>query len=497
MTDAEKAIEASWQMGRLYVHLNPSQRKIYDRFKTSAPVNSKFVVNCSRKIGKSVLGLFLGAEVCIQKKGALVAFIAPTIDDVQEYVRQLYDVVFATCPDDLKPRLRKTQIVFPNGSKILFRGVGKGVGTSYNNLRSFAFDLIILDEAGFSANLDEIVDGALVSTLIPRNGNMLLLSTPPVTPDHAFKGYCDQAEMDGAYMKLTIRDSHYSLERQEKFIKDLGGIGSHKVRREFFCEFVIDTDFQLCPEWKPAFEVDRPVDGDFKHWFKYDTLDQGWSDNSVCLFGYVWWDRKDRKSKIHFMDEVCMKSPEQTTDLLAERIIAKELEVFGAKTLADSPVKRRIADNNTPSLLQDFNLRHHLYFYPVESKTFLDVMVSDVRELAKDGRITASPKCQQLIGCMRNGVWVKLRSGQRGKEFSRSKTYGHYDGFAAAMYFVRSVDLVTNPLPPEFRHNEENTFIPKRLLEGDSKQKGEIISAGLDEAMASEFNVKEHDQGYD
>src|ERR1700687_5523153 len=168
MTDAEKAIEASWLEGRLYVHLNPSQRKIYDRFKTSAPVNSKFVVNCSRKIGKSVLGLFLGAEVCIQKKGALVAFIAPTVDDVQEYVRQLYEVVFATCPDDLKPRLMKTQIVFPNGSKVLFRGVGKGTGSSYNNLRSFAFDLIILDEAGFSANLDEIVDGALVSTLIPR-----------------------------------------------------------------------------------------------------------------------------------------------------------------------------------------------------------------------------------------------------------------------------------------------------------------------------------------
>ena len=236
MTDSEKAIEASWQVGRLYVHLNPSQRKIYDAFKAAAPTHSKYVVNCSRKIGKSVLGLFLGVETCIAKPNALVAFIAPTVDDVQEYVRQLWSVVFATCPEQLKPKLRKTQIVFPNGSKILFRGVGKGVGTSYNNLRSFAFDLIILDEAGFSANLDEIVDGALVSTLIPRNGNMLLLSTPPVTPDHAFKGYCDQAELDGAYMKLTIRDSHYSLERQEKFIKDLGGLLSHKVRREFFCE---------------------------------------------------------------------------------------------------------------------------------------------------------------------------------------------------------------------------------------------------------------------
>lgn len=486
-----KAIHASWQTGRLFIHLNPSQQKVYTQWKIAAPQHSKFIVNCSRKIGKSVLGMFLAAETCIQKPKALVAFIAPTIDDVQEYVRQLYDVAFASCPDELKPKLRKTQIVFANGSKILFRGVGKGVGTSYNNLRSFAFDLIILDEAGFSANLDEIVDGALVSTLIPRNGNMLLMSTPPVTPDHAFKAYCDQAELDGAYMKLTIRDSHYPLDRQEKFIKDLGGLTSHKVRREFFCEFVIDTDFQLCPEWKPEFERELAQDDNFKYWFKYEGLDQGWSDNSVCLFGYVW-HPKGLPSQIHFVDEVSMKSPEQTTDHLAQTILAKEKEVFGKHE-----VKRRIADNNTPSLLQDFTLRHQLYFYPVESKTYLDVMVSDVRELVKDRRVTASLKCQQFIGCMRNGVWTKTKGGARGKEFSRSKTYGHYDGFAAAMYFVRSVDLLTNPLPPEFRHNEENTFIPKKILEGDKAKTGEIIGAGLDEAMTITFNAKEHDQSYD
>jgi hypothetical protein len=496
MTDAEKAIEASWLVGRLYVHLNPSQRKIYDAFKASVGKNSKFVVNCSRKIGKSVLGLFLGAETCIAKPNALVAFIAPTVDDVQEYVRQLVEVVFATCPEHLKPNLRKTQLVFANGSKILFRGVGKGQGTSYNNLRSFAFDLIILDEAGFSANLDEIVDGALVSTLIPRNGNMLLLSTPPVTPDHAFKGYCDQAEIDGAYMKLTIRDSHYSLERQDKFIKDLGGITSHKVRREFFCEFVIDTDFQLCPEWKSEYERETPKNDNFKLWFKYDALDQGWTDNSVCGFATVEW-APGKPSVLVLRDEVCMKSPEQTTDLLAQRIIAKELEVFGASEFAASPVTKRIADNNTPSLLQDFNLRHHLYFSPVESKTYLDVMVSDVRELVKEGRVIISPKCVQTIGCLRNGVWTKTKGGARGKEFSRSKTYGHYDGFAMLMYLIRSVDLLSNPLPPAFRHNEENTFIPKKLLEGDSKQKAEIIGAGMDEAMGQEFNYKDHNESYD
>jgi hypothetical protein len=491
VTDAEKAIQASWQVGRLYVHLNPSQRKIYDAYKASKELNTRFVVNCSRKIGKSVLGMFIAAEVCIQKANALVAFIAPTIDDVQKYARQLVEVAFATCPLELRPRLTKTELVFPNGSRVLFRGVGKGQGSSYNNLRSFAFDLIVLDEAGFSSHLDEIVDGALMSTLLPRRGNMLMLSTPPVTPDHAFPGYCEAARLDNAYIELTIRDSHYPLDVQDKFIKELGGITSHKVQREYFCKFVIDKDLQLCPEWKAEYERDVALDERFKYWFKYEFMDQGWTDKSVCLFGYVRHD-PGRQSQLIIVDELSMQAPEQTTDVLAERIKAKEKELFDTYE-----VKRRIADNNTPSLLQDFVLRHNLYFYPVESKTYLDVMVSDVRELVREGRMIVSPKCVQLIGCLRNGVWTKTKSGARGKEFDRSKTYGHYDGFAAAMYGVRSADLKTNPVPPEFKLSEENSFIPRKAADAEKEQTAEIISAGLDGAMNQEFNFKDHNESYD
>src|SRR5258708_34075087 len=291
-------------------------------------------------------------------------------------------------------------------------------------------------------------------------------------------------------IKPHKRDSNYSPERQEKFIKDMGGPSSHKVRREYFCEFVIDTDFQLCPEWKPEYEKDMPKGDNFKFWDKHLSLDQGWTDNSVCLFGDVEWIKK--RSVLVVRDEISMKSPEQTTDLLAQRIIEKEKEVF-----ENAEIKKRTADNNTPSLLQDFNLRHHLYFSPVESKTYLDVMVSDVRELVKDGRVLVSPKCVQLLGCLKNGVWMKTKGGTRGKEFSRSKTFGHYDGFAALMYLIRSVDMLKNPLPPEFRHNEENTFIPKKLLEGDKAQTAEIGGAGLDEAMNQAFNVKEHNDSYE
>lgn len=488
MTDQEKAIEASWTLGRLYLHLNPSQRKIYDKYQEKKGLNAKFVVNCSRKIGKSVLGLFIASEMALSKADTLIAYIAPTVDSIQSYMRQLVQVAYKTCPDHLKPKMLKTELVFANGSRILFRGVGKGISDSYHNLRSFAFDLIVLDEAGFSANLDEIVDGALVSTLLPRNGNMLLLSTPPVTPDHAFKDYCDRAKLEGAYMELTIRDSHYSPEQQDRFIKELGGIDSAKVQREYFCKFVIDTDFQIIPEWDDKYVATVEKDKNWKYWHKYLSLDPGWTDFSICLFGWFNWSKRT----LYIKGEIMMRNPQQTTDLLAQAIIDKEKEVFeGAE------IKKRVADNNNPSLLRDFTIRHKLYFSPVESKTLLDVMVSDVREVVKDGHLIVDPACIQLLGCLRNGVFTKTKGGNRGKEFARSKAFGHYDAMAALIYLVRELDQTTNPLPPLADKDEENTFVPKIIQDAIKGSTGEIVGAGLDEAMNQNYNYQEHNEEYD
>lgn len=488
MTDAEKAVETSWILGRLYLHFNPSQRKIYDKYQEGRLRNIKYVANCSRKLGKSVLGLFIATEIALQKKDALIAYIAPTVDNVQAYTRQLIQVVFKTCPEHLKPKFMKASIDFPNGSRILFRGVGKGIADSYHNLRSFAFDLIVLDEAGFSSNLDEIVDGALLSTLLPRNGNMLLLSTPPVTPDHAFKQYCDEAKLEGAYSEFTIRDSHYTIEQQDKFIKAVGGEKSAKALREYFCKFVIDTDFQIIPEWDDKYIQPFQRDKNWKYWHKYLALDPGWTDFSICLFGWYNYSLKT----VFVRGEVMMKSPEQTTDLLAERIKAKELELFeGAE------VKKRVSDNNAPSLLRDFNLRHKLYFSPVESKTLLDVMVSDVREVVKDGGLIVHPDCVQLIGCLRNGVFTKTKGGNRGKEFARSKAFGHYDAMAALVYWIRELDKITNPLPPVADRDDENMYVPKKIDDAVKGAVRDIIGGGMDEAMTQTYRYEANDESYD
>lgn len=484
----EKDIETAWTLGRLYILYNGSQKKIYDRYHEGREHDVKFVVNCSRKIGKSVLGLFIATEKAIVTKNALIAFIAPTVDDVQKYTRQLIEVVFATCPEHLKPKQLRSELLFPNGSRIIFRGLGKGVGASYHNLRSFALDMAVLDEAAFTANLDEIVDGVLIPALMPRNGKMLLLSTPPITPDHAFKDYCEQAKKNNSYMELSIRDSHYTLEQQDRYIYEMGGIQSAKVQREFFCKFIIDADFQIIPEWDDKYVLPAVKDKDWKFWFKYLALDPGWTDFSVCIFGWYNW----RLKRLIIAGEIMMKSPEQTTDLLAQVIIAKEKELFDG-----AEIKKRISDNNAPSLLRDFNIRHKLYFSPVESKTLLDVMVSDVREIVKTGGLQVDPSCYQLLGCLRNGVFTKTKAGNRGKEFARSRTFGHYDAIAALIYLVRELDLTTNPLPLLATDNVENTFVPKSIQDAIKGPQRDIIGAGMDEAMAQVYQYHENEDSYD
>jgi hypothetical protein len=218
------------------------------------------------------------------------------------------------------------------------------------------------------------------------------------------------------------------------------------------------------------------------------SLDPGWTDFSVCIFGWYNW----RAKQLVIAGEIMLKSPEQTTDLLAERIIAKEKELFeGAE------VKKRVSDNNAPSLLRDFTLRHKLYFSPVESKTLLEVMVSDVREVVKDGRLSVDPSCLQLLGCLRNGVFTKTKAGNRGKEFARSKAYGHYDAIAALIYLVRELDQITNPLPPVADRDDENMHIPKAVISAEKGSMQDIIGAGLDAAMAQTYSYEEIDESYD
>jgi hypothetical protein len=138
-----------------------------------------------------------------------------------------------------------------------------------------------------------------------------------------------------------------------------------------------------------------------------------------------------------------MNGPAMNTETLVKAIRAKEEEIW-----AGQPPFRRISDNNWPIMMQDFSALHNLTFIAT-NKDSLEAMINEVRLMVQQGQIIIDPKCKQLIGCLKYGVWDKNK-----KMFARSSTYGHFDHLAALVYLVRNLAKHTNPIPAD--HGFEN-----------------------------------------
>ena len=122
--------------------------------------------------------------------------------------------------------------------------------------------------------------------------------------------------------------------------------------------------------------------------------------------------------------------------MIAKTIVSKEFELFKGQSNI-----RRIADNNNVILLQDMSLMHGVHFAPTSKDTLL-AMVNELRVFVAQGRLYVSDNCQELIGCLRAGIWNKQRT-----QFDVSDMYGHFDALASLIYMVRNIDQYTNPIP--------------------------------------------------
>jgi len=272
--EREEAQRAAWSSGQLDFTLTPLGRVIKQEWLASLSKGKVFVENVTRKGTKSSVALTIAASLCIQKPGYRAAFVAPVEKHVQAYVGDLAERVFSTCPLDLMPTFVGLDIEFNNGSRIMTVGLGKGTAAgTYNNLRSFTFDLAIVDEAGFVGSLETVVDSVLKPCVLPMDGHIVLLSTPPETADHPFKKYCDESRANGCYSEHTILESHYSREVIETFIKEMGGLESPRCQREYFCKFVVDQEWILIPEYRDVFVQAVQRDRFFPFYKKMTILD--------------------------------------------------------------------------------------------------------------------------------------------------------------------------------------------------------------------------------
>jgi hypothetical protein len=446
-------IREAWLRGRLNYKLHSGQKIIEEKARESK--SQLFVGEIARQFGKSFWLAKKALEQGFKKKKSKIKYGTAFQTDLVEFILPAFDAVLEDCPEDLKPVFKRSgsKFVFKNGSEIKLVGLDR----KPNGLRGTVIDLIILDEAGFMSRLDYIYKSVIIPATTHRpNCRILVFSTPPDTPAHEFLDYVEKAEYEGGYLKLTIYHNPMVDEKTiARLMKESGGPQSTTWRREYLCEHVTDANLAIISEWKDEFVLDIAKDHYYPFYHKYQSMDLGVRDNTAVIFGYYSY----LTGRLIIEDEYVINGPELTTLVLHDAISRTEKKLW-----KESKVYRRVSDNNNPLLLQDLSIIHGMHFLGTD-KGSLEEMVNVVKMMVQTGSIIVHPRCKQLRGSLKYGVWDKHR-----QKFAKSKVYGHFDALAALIYLVRNLDKVTNPIPADFQVDHRNQILFLKKLESPGAQ---------------------------
>lgn len=448
-TLAPEHVDALWDKGILWWKLRPIQRLIYSDSEQRHALTE--VENCSRRLGKTYLNLIRASETAIQIRGASIPFAAPTGKMLRNIILPMFREICHDAPKDVRPvwRPADSKFVFPrNYSEIRLAGVNNGHA---DDLRGQKAHRAFIDEAGFIDDLEYLIEDVIRPQLLTTNGRLTLTSSPPRTPAHSFVKYIRRAQKKGTYSEYDISRAGYDPKIIEDFCTEAGGPNSTTWKREFLCQLVVDEKYAIIPEWKPEFEREWPRDIYFPFYTLYAGMDMGVKDKTVILFGYY----DFKAAKLIIENELVMFGPDMTTEKLADAFKIMERNLW-----KDRKVDMAVADNNNPLMLLDLASLHGIHFVPTqktgrtERTSIIEAMVNDLRINVQSGKIIVHPRCKELIGCLRYGIWEESR-----RTFARTEEFGHFDALAAMIYLNRFVNWNHNPIPKTFALNSETHFI--------------------------------------
>jgi len=444
--------EEHWRAADLSYKMWDVQKKMAHTLRAAGENSAlKKVLNCSRRLRKSTTALIVATELCLKKQGAQVRFVAPTGKMLRKIIRPLMRMICEDCPEDLKPiwKSQDSMFYFPStGAELHLAGANNG---HEDDSRGTAADMCVIDEAQLIKNLRYLVEDVLMPQLITSGGPLFMLLTPPKTPVHECLSYVLEAKLAQTYAEFDIHQGEYPPDVIEKFCKEAGGPDSTTWLREYMCQFIVDKNFSIVPEWVDAMVEEYVPDEFARFYLKYEGMDIGVRHLTVNLYGVY----DFRKATLFVQDETVISGPDMTTKKLAEQIRAKEAQLWGEPKIwgANAKPHLRIADNNNLILLQDLGHEHGIQFAPTTKDT-LEAMVNNIRLWVGQKKLRVSPRCEQLTGALKYGVWNDKR-----KDWEESHVYGHFDALAALMYLLRYVDTVTNPIPGTFGLNADTQFI--------------------------------------
>lgn len=401
---------------------------------------NSYVIDCARQFGKSFIMFLIAVEDCLRNPYSTIVYVGPLKSQVNEIINgHTFNIMFATCPAELKPKYDGSTLQFPNGSRVRLAGTDN---KNYSNLRGGAAHLVILDEAGFMSDLEIGVLPTVEPMTKTTGGKVIYASTPPDTLDHDYIQILRDHEEQGLISTYTIWDDKSLTPVQlQKIINQCRGRESTKFKREYECQRIVESSIQVIPELMEDLADKLKIDGSYKedplmeYWHKYIVVDTGVRDKTAVVFAHY----NYRKKTLVIDATLDLQGSEYNTSKLAQMIKDKRDQLWPNPAFLKD--LRYIADNNNLIVINDLNVIYKLPFIGT-TKGRLDEMVQKVRDWIFDKRVLFGPDALEALNCAKFAIWAKSRT-----EFGRSAKYGHYDLLAAITYLVRNVNEFKDPLP--------------------------------------------------
>jgi hypothetical protein len=445
-------VHALWRDADLEYLLHAGQVGVLLAFASSS--SRRFVVECARRWGKSWFACVLAVMYALQRPGAQIRYAAPTQRMVRKIITPLMRDILEDCPEEMRATWNSQEGVwrFPNGSEIHVAGCDNGGADA---LRGTSTDLAIVDEAGFVDDLEYLVQSVLLPQLLTVDGRMLLISTPSVSPDHAWTHYCEEAEKADSYYHATIYDApHISAEQREEFFREAGGEHTVAARRELLAERVVDETRAVVPEFAPlekelVREWPRP-----EYFNTFVSGDIGFVDLAVFALGYV----DFHAAKLVVEDEVSMQRSKSTDINVAvarkERALwgtqRPKLRVIDAAAITVADMDERVnVETGERATKDDRGTDVHAMDWQLAQKDEADAALNALRLAIGERRVIINPRCKTIVAHLRGGIWNKSRTSYERVE--RGGVRHHFDGIDAVKYLVRHADMRANPFPMQWQ----------------------------------------------